>query len=632
MVKHINIALVGNPNCGKSALFNMLTGHRQRVTNYSGVTVEKKYGKFITKNGANCTLIDLPGTYTLHSRRPDEIITRNIIDGNCANESRIDIILCVLDATNLHSGLRLFLELKEHSSCPIVVAFNMVDIAKTAGYVYDLNKLSQELGCQIIETVATKKNGYSQLCAALDNVINLLPSSARESRAHRTNKTIIHKYHTPVISRNYHVKASSIINQVQISEGIPSKWTDKIDNVLLHPIIGFIFLLLMLFTIFQAVFSIAAIPQEILQSCVSYLQQLVLGLLPGSLIANLVGHGIIAGVGAVVVFLPQIAIISLFIVLLEDVGYMARAGFLMDKLMGSVGLHGRAFIPLLSSFACAIPGIIATRTIENRNDRIVTILIIPLMACSARLPVYTLLISAFIPKYSVFGVFNLQGLTLFILYISGILFALIVAFIFKHLFLRSDSRPSIMELPTYKLPVFKNVISEVIKPVISFLRNAGTTIVAIMVILWALSSFPLPPQNSPYNVAAINYSFVGILGEFLQPIFAPIGFSWQIVTALIPGIAAREVFVSALSAIYALSDSNNYAGLSAVLKTSWSLSTCLSLITWYVFAPQCISTLATARRETNSLIWPSVMFFYQILLAYSMAFIVYRVSQYCLQI
>lgn len=614
----IRIALVGNPNCGKTALFNALTGSKQRVANYAGVTVEKKHGYFITPQHAVCTLIDLPGTYSLRARSLDERITRDVVMNQCGDELDIDLILCILDATNLLNGLRLALELKQ-SGKPIIVALNMSDLAKNRGYHYDIAKLQNELGCEIIETTAIKKLGIKELLFTIDKIIPGLNSNAQTS---------LNTWREPDIatSRNYHILANQILTKVKLSDGIPSRWSDRIDSVLLHPVCGVAVLLIVLFLVFQSVFSWAVILQDVLQMALDSLQGAVLNFLPNSLLGSLLSNGIIAGVGSVLVFLPQILTISLFIVLLEDSGYMSRAAFLMDKIMGSVGLNSRAFIPLLSSFACAIPGIMATRTIENRNDRLITILISPLMTCSARLPIYTLLISALIPARIVWGFLNLQGLVMFMLYFLGMFFGLLAAFIMNLFFFKKEHQVSIIELPSYKIPVLKNVLIELIKPAKMFLRRAGTVIVAIMIVLWFLSSFPLAPSNAV--MPAINYSFVGILGKWLHPLFAPIGFPWQVVAALIPGIAAREVVVSALGTIYSLSGNDDVLakGLSAVLSQSWSLATGLSLLAWYVFAPQCASTLAVVRRETNSWRWPCIMFAYQIILAYAAAFIVYNIT------
>lgn len=612
--KSIHIALVGNPNCGKTALFNALTGSKQRVANYAGVTVEKKHGYFITPKNMNCTLIDLPGTYSLRSRSPDEKITRDVVMDTLGDEMKIDLILCILDATNLMNGLRLVLELKQ-SGKPIIIALNMSDLAKIRGYQYDIDKLKAELNCEIIETTAIKKEGIIELLTAVDHIIPNLSHTENVWQAPDVN-----------MARSYHIQVSQIISRVKTSDGIPSEWSDRIDKILLHPILGVIVLLVVLFLVFQSVFSWATIPQGYMQDAVDGLQNHITASMPHSLLGSLLGNGIVAGVGAVIVFLPQILTISLFIVLLEDSGYMARAAFLMDKIMGSAGLHGRAFIPLLSSFACAIPGIMATRTIENRNDRLVTILISPLMTCSARLPIYTLLISALIPAKTIFGFLSLQGLIMFTLYFSGIAFGLIVAFIMKVFFFKGERQPSIMELPSYKMPVLKNVLIELIKPAKQFLKRAGTIIVSIMIVLWFLSSFPLPPVNA--TQPPIYYSLVGILGHYLHPLFAPIGFPWQVVAALIPGIAAREVVVSALGTIYALSGTEDAMtqGLSSILSHSWSIATGLSLLAWYVFAPQCASTLAVVKRETNSWKWPLILFIYQMFLAYAAAYIVYNIA------
>ncbi len=613
MGKNINIALVGNPNCGKTALFNALTGSKQRVANYPGVTIEKKHGFVVTPNNIHCTLIDLPGTYSLRSRSPDEKITRDIVLGQYADEATLDIILCVLDATNMQNGLRLVLELKE-TGTPIIVALNMKDIAKRRGYSYNIDKLQSELDCRVVETTAISGDGMAELLTKLDQMIPKLTQNHNTWQLPDLEK-----------SRSYHKKSAVIFNQVKLSQGKPSVISDRIDSILLHPLLGIPILLIILFLLFQAVFSWSGYPGEILKIGVVWLHDWVKNLLPNTLLGGLLSDGVVSGLGASILFLPQIFIISLFIIFLEDSGYMARAAFLMDKLMSNSGLHGKAFIPLISSFACAIPGIMSTRTIENRNDRLITILVSPLVTCSARVGVYTLLISAFIPQKTMFGMFNLQGLVMFALYGAGIFFVLIMAFIFKFFFVRGVPQPSIMELPSYKIPGIKNLLIEVAKPVSTFLTRAGTIILAIMVLLWFLANFPHPPLDA--KLPAIDYSFVGIIGHYIQYIFAPIGFNWQIASALIPGIAAREVVVSALGTIYAVSGDSDTVrnGLVFTLQHSWTIATGISLITWYVFAPQCISTLAVVKRETGSYKWPLIMFSYQIILAYVMAFIVYRI-------
>jgi len=612
--KQLRVALVGKPNCGKTALFNALTGSRQKVANYSGVTVEKKHGYFKTSQGTLVTLVDLPGTYSLRSRSPDEKVTRDVVFNQFNQEKPIDLIMAVVDATNLSGCLRLVLELKQ-TGIPVVIALNMIDLAKIRGFEYDLEELSRQLGCAIIPTCAIKKRGIHELANEIDHYHDSLvtPNQWREP-----DREMV---------REYHRQVHNIIRAVEKRKGMPSLWSAKLDKLFLHPILGLVILLAILFGMFQAVFTWATIPQGWLQGIFDSAQTYIAGLNPNSFVVSLLANGIIAGVGSVVVFLPQILTISLFIILLEDTGYMARAAFLMDKLMGGVGLHGRAFIPLLSSFACAIPGIMATRTIENRKDRLVTILISPLMTCSARLPVYTLLISAFIPAKTVWGFANLQGLVMFALFAAGIIFGLVMAFIFKTFFFKGDRQPLMLELPSYKAPNLYNVVMELIKPAKSFLRRAGTIILWVMIVIWFLSSFPLPPAHA--TEPAIDYSIAGIVGKFLEPLFKPIGFNWQIVVALIPGMAAREVAVSVLATIFALSGVSDDAvreSLSTVLQHAWALPTALSLITWYVFAPQCISTLAVAKRETNSWQWPVIMFIYQMILAYLMSWIVFSIA------
>ena len=612
-MSNINIALVGNPNCGKTALFNALTGSKQKVANYAGVTVEKKHGYFTTQKHVNCTLIDLPGTYSLRSRSPDEKVTRDIILNQFKDEDEIDLVICVIDATNIHNGLRLVLELKQTGK-PVIVAFNMMDVATNKGYHYDIEEFKRLIACDVIPTTAIKKHGIIELVGAVDNIAHNLTSG--ENTWQEASSAQI---------RHYHAEVSEIVTKIKKNDGVPSIWSERIDKLVLHPVLGLLILLTILFVMFQAVFTWAEPMKDVLQGIADNLQGYVLDLLPNTFIGSLLGNGVIAGAGAVIVFIPQILIVFLFIIILEDTGYMSRAAFLMDKLMGGVGLHGRAFIPLLSSFACAIPGIMATRTIENRSDRLITMLISPLMTCSARLPVYTLLIGAFIPATRIYGIFNLQGLVMFALYFAGIFFGLLMAFLFKKLLFKGDRQPLIMELPSYKIPSIKNILIELIKPAKAFLRRAGGIIVAVMIVLWFLCTFPLPPQGA--QLPPIDYSIAGAIGKFLHPIFAPIGFSWEIVVALIPGMAAREVAVAALGTIYALSGEGEAIrqSLTTVLQHSWSLATALSLLTWYIFAPQCIATLATIKREANSWKWMWVLFSYQLVLAYAMSYVVYNI-------
>lgn len=618
LLQNPRIALVGNPNCGKTALFNALTGSKQKVANYPGVTVEKREGVFATKSGDKVRVIDLPGTYSLRARSADEKVTKEVVLGQFAGEPAIDAIICVADATNLHLGLRLVLELKKTGK-PIILALNMIDIAKKRGYEIDLDILSEQIGARVIPTVAIKKNGVNNLIAAVeDDILKNIQGNSREQAS-----TWVEPNSQDV--RAYHKEVERILNASKRKQGSASIFTQKMDKILLHPVLGISILLVTLFLMFQAVFTWAKIPQDALQGCFDSLQA-YLNTLPGGALRSLLSDGIVAGVGSVVVFLPQIVTLFLFILILEDSGYMARAAFLMDKLMGGVGLHGKAFIPLLSSFACAIPGIMASRTIENKKDRIITILISPLMACSARIPVYTLIIAAFIPSKPVLGFVSIQGLVMFLLYAGGIIAALILAFILKKFFIKGNREPLLMELPTYKIPSPKNILFGLIERAKIFLKKAGTIILAMMVVIWFLSTYPAAPLNA--TKPAIDYSFAGMIGHFLQPLLAPVGFNWQIAVALIPGMAAREVAVAALGSVYAVSGNEDAVreGLTTTLAHAWALPTALALLAWYVFAPQCASTLAVVKRETNSWVWPTVMFSYMLGLAYLGAFSVYHLA------
>lgn len=618
------IALVGNPNCGKTALFNALTGARQKVANYSGVTVERKEGVFIAPQGKKIRILDLPGTYSLRARSPDEAVTRDVILGKVIDEAIPDAIVCVADATNLHLGLRLVLELKKIGK-PIVLALNMMDVAQKRGYGIDISILSKELGVPVIPTVATKKNGITNLVNAVEHELEKYKSMQMSQV--QWQEPVAHEV------RAYHREVERILCEAHRKQGVVSKWTMKLDALLLHPVWGILSLLLILFIVFQAVFILPEYPKELIEAGMAALQHWVSATFPAGVLQSLVNDGLIAGVGGVLVFIPQIISLFFFILLLEDSGYMARAAFLMDKLMGGVGLHGKAFIPLLSSFACAIPGIMAARTIENKNDRFITILIAPLMTCSARLPVYTLIIAAFIPSVTYMGFINLQGLVMFALYAIGILAALIVSFIIKKFFLKGELHPLILELPYYKLPCLKNILFGLLERALVFIKRAGTIILALTIVIWFLSTYPTAPVNA--TEPAIDYSFAGMLGKFFAPLFAPIGFNWQIVIALIPGMAAREVAVATLGTVYSISASGGgeellQQGLASTISQAWGLPTAFAFLTWYIFAPQCASTLAVTKRETNSWKWPVIMFTYLTTLAYLASFIVFNIAKYLL--
>jgi ferrous iron transport protein B len=608
------VALVGNPNSGKTALFNALTGSRQKVANYAGVTVERKEGSAHTVAGRTLSILDLPGTYSLRARSPDEVVTRDAVLGRLAGEIPPDVVICVADATNLRLVLRLALELKQVGR-PLVLALNMYDIAQRQGLRIDLERLSKEIGAPIVTTVATRKRGIDDLIAQVDAL-------AAEGVLKGEN---VWREPDAAEIRHAHREAQRIMKLCVRAPERPDTWTGKIDGVLLHPVWGLAILLTLLFVMFQAVFTWAAPLMDGIDAAFTALSGLVAHVLPEGLLRSLIADGIIAGVGSVLVFLPQILILFLFIILLEDLGYMARAAFLMDKIMGGAGLHGRAFIPLLSSFACAIPGIMATRVIDSKRDRLTTILVAPLMTCSARIPVYTLIIGAFIPNTKAWGLFNLQGLVMFGLYATGILSALGVSLILRRVFWRGAVEPFLMELPTYKTPDPANVARNLLTRAEIFLNRAGRIILPLMIVIWFLSTFPGAPPGA--TAPAIDYSFAGMIGHGLQPLLAPIGFNWQMSVALIPGMAAREVAVAALGTVYAVGDADSAAGaLGATLRAHWSLATGLSFLAWYIFAPQCMATLGVIKRETNGWTWPLVTFGYMTALAYLFAFIVYNVA------
>jgi ferrous iron transport protein B len=608
------VALVGNPNSGKTALFNALTGSRQKVANYAGVTVERKEGQVATAGGRTLSILDLPGTYSLRARSPDEAVTRDAVLGKLAGEVPPDVVVAVADATNLRLVLRLILELKAVGR-PMVLALNMYDIAQRQGLRIDLDGLSRELGCPIVTTVATRKRGIEELVAKVDALVDAGALGTANSWREPTAGEI----------RDAHREAQRILKAHVRPPERPDTFTGKVDSVLLHPVAGLAILFALLFVMFQAVFTWATPIMDLIKDSFGWLAGFVAAHLPPGIVTSFISDGLISGVGSVLVFLPQILILFFFIILLEDFGYMARAAFLMDKIMGGAGLHGRAFIPLLSSFACAIPGIMATRVIDQKRDRITTILVAPLMTCSARIPVYTLIIGAFIPNRQVWGFLNLPGLVMFALYAAGIVSALGVSFVIRRLFWRGTAEPFLMELPTYKLPDPANVARNVILRGRIFLTRAGTIILPLMVVVWALSSFPGAPAGA--TDPAINYSIAGMLGHLLQPIFQPIGFNWQMTVALIPGFAAREVAVAALGTVYAVGGGDAAAGaLGATLANHWSIATGLSFLAWYVFAPQCASTLGVVKRETNSWLWPTVMLVYMTALAYIAALITFQVA------
>ncbi len=606
------IALVGNPNCGKTALFNLLTGARQKVANYAGVTVERKLGTARLASGRSLTVIDLPGTYSLSPATPDEQVTLEVVEGRRAGEGVPDAIVAVVDATNLRMNLRLVLELARLQR-PMIVALNMADVARAQGLAIDVARLAAELGCPVVETVAVRSDGHAGLLAQLDAHLaggGTLPVPAARSTG-------------DAAALQQEVRRLLALVAPRAAE--VQRFQHRLDDLAMHPVWGLVLLAALLFLIFQAVFSWASAPMDTIKQGMAALGEQVIVHMSDGPLRSLLVDGVIAGTGSVLVFLPQILILFFFILLLEDSGYLPRAAFLLDNAMGRVGLSGRAFIPLLSSFACAVPGIMATRTIANWRDRLATIMIAPLMTCSARLPVYALLIGAFVPERSV-GPFNLRGLTLFALYLAGVLSACAVAWLFKRVWMKSSYQPLMLELPPYRLPGLRNLVLGLWERTTIFLRRVGTIIFSLMVLLWFLSTYPAPPDGA--TGAAIQYSFAGMLGQALQHLFAPLGFNWQISIALVPGLAAREVAVGALGTVYSLSAAGDAVAdsLAPVIAQGWSLPTAYALLAWYVFAPQCISTLAVVKRETNSWRYPLAMTAYLFALAYLAAFVTYRVA------
>ncbi len=601
-----NIALVGNPNCGKTALFNRLTGGRQKVANYAGVTVERKEGKFQTPQGKSIQVLDLPGTYSLTPSSPDEAITRDVCMGLIAEVGLPDIIVCVADATNLRLHLRFVLELQQLGH-PMILALNLMDEAQRRGIKIDSEALSRELNMPVVETVAVKRQGAEALAKQLDLPAPTSTTLSRDVDLHQRVRDVMAITVTMPLQADTH--------------------GDRIDRWVLHPVLGLVILTAVMFLMFQAVFSWAAPLQDGVSASIAWLGSTVSSALPAGPLNSLISDGLFAGLGTVMEFLPQILMLFLFILILEESGYLPRAAFLLDRFMFAAGLTGRSFIPMLSSFACAIPGIMATRSIQDPRDRLTTIMVAPLMTCSARLPVYTLLIGAFIPRTEVMNIFNLQGLVLFALYMAGILSALLVSYVIKKTRKDKSEHALLMELPRYRWPNPRDIAMGLWERTVIFMRRVTGIILSLTVILWFLSSYPAPPVGA--TLPAIDYSFAGMIGHFMEPLFAPVGFNWQICIALIPGLAAREVAVAALATVYAISGGDDVAAqaLSPLIAAQWTIPTALSLLVWYIYAPQCLSTLAVIKRETNS--WKQVFIStgYLFALAYFASFVTYQLAR-----
>ena len=608
------VALAGNPNAGKSALFNALTGARQKTGNYPGVTVERHAGRFSLEDGRPVEVVDLPGTYSLQPASPDEAVTRDVIMGKQAGERRPDALIVVVDAGNLDNHLRFAIELIA-LGLPTVVALNMIDLAERDGLTLDAQRLSDALGVPVIPTVAVRRRGLEDLRAALSSAV--------------TQKTAVAADVPQISAADLRARAHAAAASAIVGETQERQITRTIDAVVLHPIAGPILLFATLFAMFQLVYAAAEAPVDLIEGWIGLLSDFVRSSMPDTLLRSAITDGVIAGVGAVVVFLPQILVLFAFILILEMSGYMVRAAFIMDRLMASVGLSGRAFIPLLSSFACAVPGIMATRTIEDPRDRLTTILIAPLMTCSARLPVYAVIIGAFIPERSVGPGLGLQGLVLFGLYIAGIVGAMLAALVIRKTVAQGSSLGFMMEMPRYQLPSLKDVALGLWQRAAAFLRRAGTIIAVTTIILWALLSFPQVPAGS--SKSQIDHSIAGRIASGLEPIVAPIGFNRDMALALIPAMAAREVAVSALATTYAIDSADDAQGektLREKLRAGWTIPMALAFLAWFVFAPQCISTIAVVRRETNGWKWPVIMVTYLFALAYVAAGATYWLSTF----
>ncbi|MBW3630000.1 MAG: ferrous iron transport protein B [Gemmatimonadetes bacterium] len=692
----LHAALIGNPNTGKSTLFNALTGMRQRVGNYSGVTVERVEGRYQSETGRLVTILDLPGTYSVSGNSPDEEIALSVLLGRAEGVDAPEVVIVVLDAQNLERNLFLASQVLE-LGLPTVIALNQVDAAEAAGLRIDAVELTLELGAPVVPTVATRGRGLDVLKRAVERATELprperrfsLPpelaavlapvdgcltrgglspsAAALESlrllavgtvQGHLAGidglEAAVQRAQADLEGQGYYPRAleaelrygwiAGVIERTVHRPGASgSTLTDRIDSVVLHRVVGPIIFLVLMALVFQSIFTWASPLMDWVESLIGGLGVAVGSLLPAGDLQSLLVDGVIAGVGSVLVFLPQIAVLFLFIGFLEDTGYMARAAFIMDRFMRGVGLHGRSFIPMLSGYACAVPGIMATRTIENPKDRLTTIMVVPLMSCSARLPIYTLLIGTFIPPIAVAGVFNLQGLTLLAMYLLGTVTALAVAALFKKSLLKGPSRPMIMELPPYRLPDLRSLALNVSHRVGLFLRKAGTIILALSILLWALASYPktLPGASMGEEAAReaqLANSFLGQAGQVIEPLVRPLGYDWKIGVGILSSFAAREVFVSTMGTIYGIGDATETSGdLRDQLRAErhprtgapvYTPLVAVGLMVFYVYAMMCMSTNAIVVRETGGgwqgARWAVFQFAWMLALAYGAAFIVYR--------
>ncbi|NNE65286.1 MAG: ferrous iron transport protein B [Pyrinomonadaceae bacterium] len=637
------VALAGNPNAGKTTLFNALTGLRQKVANYPGVTVERVEGFWKSKSDdVQPRVIDLPGLYSLDATSTDELIARNVLRGQMTGFPRPDVVVVVADASNLERNLYLVTQLTEFD-VPVVVALTMLDLAASHGLVIDSGKLQDLMGIPVVPVNVKRKIGLNELREAVLNARSAATAQAstepRESESihlslsdnEGANARIFQRY--AFIADVYQQAVSS-----NDTSDAPA-FSEKLDSILTHRFFGLLILVMILLVVFQAIFSWATLPMDLLDAGFGSLGAFVSDALPEGIITDLIVDGVIAGVGGILIFLPQILLLFLFISVLEDSGYMARAAFLLDKLMSRFGLHGKAFLPLMSSFACAIPGIMATRTIENKRDRLATILIAPFMSCSARLPVYALMIAAFFSGKTVLGFVSLGAVLMLAMYALGIGVAIVAGFVFKKTILKSPPPPFVMELPPYRLPNIRTVFQNMLSRSWLFVKRAGTIILLISIVLWGLMYFPRSdsPASSDQDKTAsaqLENSYAGALGKTIEPVIKPLGFDWKVGVAIVASFAAREVLVSTLSIIYNVGEDGDEESPTLIKairdakKTDgnpvWTPLSALSLMVFFVLAMQCMSTLAIVRRETNSWGWVAFMFGYMTVLAYAASFLTYQ--------
>ncbi len=651
--KTLKVALAGNPNSGKSTLFNILTGLNQKIGNFPGVTVDKKSG-FAKINNTAVEFIDFPGSYSLNALSEDEKVLPDVLhDKN--NPVHPDVVLYVADATNLRRSLFLCTQIMD-TRIPVILVLNMIDLLEKSDEAIDVAKLAEELGINVFAITARDAKGIEELKLALIEPLELPKRKILSEEINETDKA--KKQRTETIQR-YKAIGEVLKKTVTKKEGgLGSSVTKKIDDILTHRIYGFLIFFAVLFLVFQSIFSWSAYPMELIEQLFSAGEEFLLNHLPAGMLTELLVNGILAGISGVVVFIPQIALLFAFIGILEDTGYMARVSFITDRMLRKFGLNGRSVIPLISGVACAVPAIMATRTIPNWKERIITIMVTPLMSCSARLPVYTLLISLVVPSEKVLGFLNLQGLILMALYMIGFIAAILTALLMKFIIKARERSFFIMELPVYRAPRWSSVGLGILEKVKVFVFEAGKVIVAISIVLWVLSShapgdrfqkieeqFRSPEfsqQHAPEELEKLiateklEQSYAGIMGHAMEPVIRPLGFDWKIGIALVTSFAAREVFVGTMATIYSVGDENNTMSIREKMQAEinpetgekrYSTAVAFSLMIFYAFAMQCMSTIAIVYSETKSWKWPLLQFIYMSALAYFSALVVYQVMK-----